>query len=864
MQKRKLLLSLVALCSIVGMGITSCNNEPVQGPQGEQGPVGPQGPAGENGENGEDGSIIHHGEGKPVDTLGKDSDIYIDSKTGDLYQKENGSWTLVMNIKGEDGQDGEDGKDGHNGSSGSDGATAWSNTILPTTGGVIGVSSGSSVVGDNVTFTFDPDDDYLLTEVYLNGRQITDIGAPVDGIYSYTTKMIKNGFVVSAKFDKFDDVGFSSYFQDGVLYEGGKVDAFGNIIEKGEAQIGEDDPKFASGDGLTHETALVVDDSNNISSLASDSLKGTGAKYFKLAEGLSTSDKSVQINSEVVNNLFIATDGEEKEVYLDLGGNNVDLPNSGNAYSVSNGAIVELSNGIIDNSLRIGNTINSDIDVSSGSTLTLKNVKLVSNGGLQASGDAATLNVIDSKIESSIYGFGTNAFTKGQDVKINIRGSNISANTEDGDNCGLYVNIPCDVYIENTTVSGDRQGMFVRQGNVTLKNVTIEYGENINNFPNLVTKNNKYLNGDWSNGNELPSAALVLGDRSNEENYQEIDSIVNVSGLTIKNRNKTETANASIESTTVATTPTYYLYAYDSTPETNSFTLNIDKESYDKIPENKMFNKDVIINVEGIEPVGKDIFFDGQLYSTLYLNGDGAVNELLSKKVDGVKFGGGTGTLEDPLCVDNINQLELLNNLPQAEEKGTFYVKLSDEFPDNGSILSNTINLRGHTSVNIDFNEKEIYLSNDGLFLLSDYSDLTITGYPLFKVSDGESYEINGNKVPAAENGWIFLAEDNSYLTLLNGNFVGGVDVVLLDNNSICEILDGIYKVIVDYDGKVRTLNKQDGSNSTYLVKGGKFYNYDPSKPDTENPQQNFLAEGYKVELSTEGNDKIYTVVPSN
>ena len=51
MQKRKLLLSLVALCSIVGMGITSCNNEPVQGPQGEQGPVGPQGPAGENGEN---------------------------------------------------------------------------------------------------------------------------------------------------------------------------------------------------------------------------------------------------------------------------------------------------------------------------------------------------------------------------------------------------------------------------------------------------------------------------------------------------------------------------------------------------------------------------------------------------------------------------------------------------------------------------------------------------------------------------------------------------------------------------------------------------------------------------------------------
>ena len=114
MRKNKLFLSLIAVCSIVGMGITSCNSEPVQGPQGEQGPVGPQGPAGENGENGEDGSLILHGEGKPADTLGKDTDVYIDSKTGDLYQKENGSWTLVMNIKGEDGQDGHDGSDGLN------------------------------------------------------------------------------------------------------------------------------------------------------------------------------------------------------------------------------------------------------------------------------------------------------------------------------------------------------------------------------------------------------------------------------------------------------------------------------------------------------------------------------------------------------------------------------------------------------------------------------------------------------------------------------------------------------------------------------------------------------------------------------
>ena len=195
MRKNKLFLSLIAVCSIVGMGITSCNSEPVQGPQGEQGPVGPQGPAGENGENGEDGSLILHGEGKPADTLGKDTDVYIDSKTGDLYQKENGSWTLVMNIKGEDGQDGHDGSDGSNGE---DGKTAWSNTILPSEDGYILPSLGSATVGETVTFTFVPNSHSEGTDLSkviwtINGEKM--VGND-DGTISMN--MIEGGYVVSA------------------------------------------------------------------------------------------------------------------------------------------------------------------------------------------------------------------------------------------------------------------------------------------------------------------------------------------------------------------------------------------------------------------------------------------------------------------------------------------------------------------------------------------------------------------------------------------------------------------------------------------------------------------------------------------
>ena len=202
MAKRKFVLSLLSILPIIGLGLSSCNNvEPIPG---EQGPIGPEGPQGEKGDDGEDGSIIHTGEGKPEDSLGKDTDIYIDSKTGDLYTKNNGSWTLTMNIKGEDGKDGQDGSNGHNGSSGSDGKTAWSNTILPSNDGYITVSSGSTLEGNNVTFTFVPTNELSEGETLewsvkdKDNNEVTDLEND-DNSFTFETTMKKGGFVVSAE-----------------------------------------------------------------------------------------------------------------------------------------------------------------------------------------------------------------------------------------------------------------------------------------------------------------------------------------------------------------------------------------------------------------------------------------------------------------------------------------------------------------------------------------------------------------------------------------------------------------------------------------------------------------------------------------
>ena len=95
---------------------------------------GDKGDTGEKGDDGEDGTIgteFLSGEGEPGSDLGKDGDLYLDASTSDLYQKVDGVWTLITNLKGEDGKPGEDGDKGDAGEAGTDGATWLTGSGLP-------------------------------------------------------------------------------------------------------------------------------------------------------------------------------------------------------------------------------------------------------------------------------------------------------------------------------------------------------------------------------------------------------------------------------------------------------------------------------------------------------------------------------------------------------------------------------------------------------------------------------------------------------------------------------------------------------------------------------------------------------------
>ena len=71
------------------------------GVDGKDGKDGVDGKDGKDGKDGADGSIIHTGYGRPADTLGKDTDVFIDLETFDFYVKANGHWILKSNMKQE-------------------------------------------------------------------------------------------------------------------------------------------------------------------------------------------------------------------------------------------------------------------------------------------------------------------------------------------------------------------------------------------------------------------------------------------------------------------------------------------------------------------------------------------------------------------------------------------------------------------------------------------------------------------------------------------------------------------------------------------------------------------------------------------
>ncbi len=125
-------------------------------PSGPVKPVGGGSGGGSNGLPGPPGlagSQWRVASGVPSDGLGVNSDLYLNSANGDVYQKVDGAYVLKLNIKGSKGDTGDPGDAGANGTDGT--TLLWAPVGPPPSGnvGTIPYSNTGTGVGDAVTRT---------------------------------------------------------------------------------------------------------------------------------------------------------------------------------------------------------------------------------------------------------------------------------------------------------------------------------------------------------------------------------------------------------------------------------------------------------------------------------------------------------------------------------------------------------------------------------------------------------------------------------------------------------------------------------------------------------------------------------------
>ena len=151
----------------------------------------------------------------------------------------------------------------------------------------------------------------------------------------------------------------------------------------------------------------------------------------------------------------------------------------------------------------------------SATTLNVSNIKIDSTGSVFYPRGAAVLNITNCDIiTSGVFCVSTNAGSQANyGVTINIAGSSLTAAAEDYDDCAVMMNVSCLLNIENSVITGDRQGLFVRAGDATVVGseiiVTGEWAEGKGEGADQY-----YDDEAWQSGNEAPTAAFVIGNRN--------------------------------------------------------------------------------------------------------------------------------------------------------------------------------------------------------------------------------------------------------------------------------------------------------------------------------------------------------------
>lgn len=206
---------------------------------------------------------------------------------------------------------------------------------------------------------------------------------------------------------------------------------------------------------------------------------------------------------------------------------------------------------------------------------------------------------------------------------------------------------------------------------------------------------------------------------------------------------------------------------------------------------------------------------------------------------------------------------------PVAKIGETEYTSLADAIA--AATAESTIQIIANIGTDSAFViEKTVKIDLNGYTIATTENDKDGNG--VFWVKTGGKLTINDTSVNRAGvingvggNGWnIGIFADNGKVIIKGGNFTNEgatdgdkndhFDLIYVKNGGIVEITGGTFRC----ETPRWTLNKKNTTGGSFVVTGGKFYQYDPTNINTDDqPVTSWCSAGYKATL---GNDGYYTV----
>ena len=256
----------------------------------------------------------------------------------------------------------------------------------------------------------------------------------------------------------------------------------------------------------------------------------------------------------------------------------------------------------------------------------------------------------------------------------------------------------------------------------------------------------------------------------------------------------------------------------------------------------------VTINAGYFEACEKQAGSDGtnEKHSALNLHGSTTGNAITVYGGSFYGFDPANNVSENPavnFCAEGYGSYELEENVwTVAAKTAELYVTTEAALEDAGA-QGGTIVLGGDIEINNPFKvTNKVVLDLNGKTLKS-----VVDGNDAIWVLTNGDLTINGKGNVISDTYYGVYAGGNAKVTLNDGYYQGMVSCVYAQSTAVVNVNGGTYSVgEEDSYNNVYTLNLKDNTDAKIIVKGGKFYNFNPAASESEPEITNFVAKGYK------------------